>query len=172
MSILTVGTMAFDSIETPYGKVDKVIGGACTYISWAASYWHKDIPLVSIIGDDFPQDEVEQLKARGVNMEGLVRVPNKKSFNWSGKYHKDMNGRDTLVTDLNVLADFNPILPQSYRKCKCHAWQSYTRYPIICFKSNGRTAKTCRLRYDEFLDGYCIRAFDGSDCQSRCIDDQ
>ncbi len=118
MSILTVGTMAFDSIETPYGKVDKVIGGACTYISWAASYWHKDISLVSIIGEDFPQEEVEALQSRGVKMDGLVRVPNKKSFYWSGKYHKDMNGRDTLVTDLNVLADFNPVLPESYRKCK------------------------------------------------------
>ena len=118
MSILTVGTMAFDTIETPYGKAEMVIGGACTYISWAASYWHKDIHLVSIVGEDFPESEVEQLKARGVKMDGLVRVPGKKSFFWSGKYHKDMNGRDTLITDLNVLADFNPVLPESYKNCE------------------------------------------------------
>lgn len=118
MSILTVGTMAFDSIETPYGKVDKVIGGACTYISWAASYWYKDISLVSIIGDDFPQSEVKLLQDRGVKMEGLQRINGGKSFYWSGRYHKDMNGRDTLITDLNVLADFNPVLPESYRDCK------------------------------------------------------
>lgn len=115
MSILTIGTMAFDSIHTPLGSVEKVIGGACTYISWAASYWYKDINLVSIVGDDFPEAEVEALRSRGVNMEGLVRLAGKKSFYWAGKYHADMNNRDTLVTDLNVLAEFDPILPESYR---------------------------------------------------------
>lgn len=115
MSILTIGTMAFDSIHTPFGSAEKVIGGACTYISWAASYWYKDIKLVSIIGDDFPEEEVQALAARGVNMEGLVRVKGKKSFYWAGKYHADMNNRDTLVTDLNVLTEFNPVLPESYR---------------------------------------------------------
>lgn len=115
MSILTIGTMAFDSIHTPFGSVEKVIGGACTYISWAASYWYKDINLVSIIGDDFPEAEIQALKNRGVNMDGLVRVPGKKSFYWAGKYHADMNNRDTLVTDLNVLAEFNPVLPDTYK---------------------------------------------------------
>ena len=115
MSILTIGTMAFDSIHTPFGSVEKVIGGACTYISWAASYWYKDINLVSIVGDDFPEAEVEALRSRGVNMEGLVRLAGKKSFYWAGKYHSDMNNRDTLVTDLNVLAEFDPILPETYR---------------------------------------------------------
>ena len=115
MSILTVGTMAFDTIETPYGRVEKVIGGACTYISWAASYWCNNINLVSIVGDDFPESEVNQLQNRGVSMDGLVRIPGKKSFYWSGRYHHDMNGRDTLTTDLNVLADFNPILPDAYK---------------------------------------------------------
>ncbi|MFN8279606.1 MAG: PfkB family carbohydrate kinase [Saprospiraceae bacterium] len=115
MSILTVGTMAFDSIETPYGSVEKVIGGACTYISWAASYWCNEINLVSIIGDDFPEEEVRILQKRGVSVEGLVRVKDKKSFYWSGKYHNDMNNRDTLVTDLNVLAEFDPVLPESYK---------------------------------------------------------
>lgn len=118
MSILTIGTMAFDSIHTPFGSAEKVIGGACTYISWAASYWYKDINLVSIVGEDFPEEEVQALAARGVNMQGLVRVPGKKSFFWAGKYHTDMNNRDTLVTDLNVLAEFNPVLPESYRKSK------------------------------------------------------
>ncbi len=118
MSILTIGTVAFDSIHTPFGSAEKVIGGACTYISWAASYWYDQINLVSIIGEDFPQDEVEALKSRGVNMDGLLRVPNKKSFYWAGKYHADMNNRDTLVTDLNVLADFNPVLPESYKQSK------------------------------------------------------
>ncbi len=106
--------MAFDSIETPFGSVDKVIGGACTYISWAASYWYSDIKLVSIVGDDFPDDEIKSLNQRGVSTEGLVKVKGQKSFYWSGKYHADMNMRDTLVTDLNVLADFNPVLPKSY----------------------------------------------------------
>ncbi|MBK9720430.1 MAG: sugar kinase [Saprospiraceae bacterium] len=115
MSILTIGTMAFDSIETPFGKAPNVIGGACTYISWSASYLYNQINLVSIIGEDFPQDEVQALINRGVNVDGLVRVPGKKSFYWAGRYHSDMNGRDTLVTDLNVLADFNPILPESYK---------------------------------------------------------
>lgn len=110
--------MAFDSIQTPFGSEDRVIGGACTYISWAASYWYDKINLVSIIGDDFPDAEIKALEARGVNMDGLVKVKGKKSFYWAGKYHKDMNNRDTLVTDLNVLADFNPVLPESYKHSK------------------------------------------------------
>lgn len=118
MSILTVGTVAFDSIETPYGSVDKVIGGACTYISWAASYFYPSINLVSIIGYDFPETEIKSLQRRGVSTEGLVRIKDKKSFYWSGKYHNDMNNRDTLVTDLNVLVDFKPILPESYTTSK------------------------------------------------------
>jgi sugar/nucleoside kinase (ribokinase family) len=118
MSILTVGTMAFDSIETPYGKVDHVIGGACTYISWAASYWYSHINLVSIIGDDFPEDEIVALNKRGVKTDGLVRIQGKKSFYWSGRYHADMNGRDTLITDLNVLEDFNPNLPKNFQSSK------------------------------------------------------
>ncbi len=118
MSILAVGTMAFDSIETPYGKVENVIGGACTYIAWAASYWYKPIHLVSIVGDDYPEEEVQALQSRGVIMDGLQRVKGKKSFFWSGRYHKDMNGRDTIVTQLNVLENFQPVLPPSYRRSK------------------------------------------------------
>ncbi len=118
MSLLTIGTVAFDTIETPYGKAEMVIGGACTYISWAASYFTHDIHLVSIVGDDFPKSELEALTARGVNLDGLETVQGGKSFFWAGKYHNNMNSRDTLVTDLNVLADFNPILPEKAKSCK------------------------------------------------------
>ena len=116
MSLLTVGTVAFDSIETPFGKVDKVIGGACTYISWAASYFTNDINLCSIVGDDFPKDEIKSMEELGINTEGLEIVEGKKSFYWSGRYHDNMNKRDTLVTELNVLADFDPKIPDSYKK--------------------------------------------------------
>jgi len=118
MSLLTIGTVAFDSIETPYGKVEKVIGGACTYISWSASYFMNDIHLVSIVGEDFPKDELAALEQRGVNLDGLEIVKGGKSFFWAGKYHNNMNSRDTLATDLNVLADFNPILPEKAKSCE------------------------------------------------------
>jgi len=118
MSLLTVGTVAFDTIETPFGKAEMVIGGACTYISWSASYFTDNIHLVSIVGDDFPKDELVSLKERGVNLDGLKVVKGGKSFFWAGRYHNNMNNRDTLVTDLNVLADFNPILPKSAQSCK------------------------------------------------------
>ncbi len=116
MSILVIGTMAFDSIETPYGRADYVIGGSCTYISWAASYFYTPIKVQAIVGDDFPMDEVQELMNRGVIMDGLDVVAGKKSFYWAGRYHENMNSRDTLITDLNVLADFNPILPVGYKE--------------------------------------------------------
>ncbi len=115
MSLLVVGTVAFDSIETPYGKVDQVVGGAATYISLAASYFTNQIKLVSVIGDDFPQETLNDLTRRGVDLKGLQVREGEKSFFWAGKYHNDLNTRDTLVTDLNVLADFDPVLPDSYR---------------------------------------------------------
>ncbi|MBK8517772.1 MAG: bifunctional hydroxymethylpyrimidine kinase/phosphomethylpyrimidine kinase [Saprospiraceae bacterium] len=118
MSLLTVGTVAFDTIETPFGKAEMVIGGACTYISWSASYFTNDIHLVSIVGDDFPASELKRLSDRGVNMDGLKIVKGGKSFFWSGKYHNNMISRDTLVTDLNVLADFDPIIPDSAKSSK------------------------------------------------------
>ncbi len=118
MSLLTVGTVAFDTIETPFGRAEMVIGGACTYISYAASYFTNDIYLSAVVGGDFPQAEIEALKSRGVHMEGLDIKPDQKSFFWEGKYHQNMNSRDTITTDLNVLADFNPILPESYKSCK------------------------------------------------------
>ena len=115
MSLITVGTMAFDAIETPFGKVDKIIGGSATYVAYAASYFVKPVYQVSIIGNDFPADELEQLESRGVKLEGVEKVTDQKSFFWSGKYHMDMNTRDTLVTDLNVLAAFDPKIPDSYQ---------------------------------------------------------
>ena len=118
MSLLTVGTVAFDTIETPFGKAEMVIGGACTYISWSASYFTNNIHLVSIVGDDFPKTELETLKTRGVNLDGLKIVEGGKSFFWAGRYHNNMNNRDTLVTDLNVLADFDPVLPEQAKSAK------------------------------------------------------
>jgi sugar/nucleoside kinase (ribokinase family) len=115
MSLITVGTMAFDAIETPFGKVDKIVGGSATYVAYAASQFLKPINQISIIGNDFPAEELESLKSRGVQLDGVEQVPDKKSFFWSGKYHLDMNSRDTLVTDLNVLADFNPVVPESFQ---------------------------------------------------------
>lgn len=117
MSLLVVGTMAFDALETPFGKVDRIIGGSATYAAWAASNFTKPIKQVSIIGGDFPQEEMDALAERGVTFEGVEVVPDGKSFFWSGRYHLDMNTRDTLVTDLNVLAQFDPKIPDSYQDC-------------------------------------------------------
>jgi sugar/nucleoside kinase (ribokinase family) len=118
MSLLVVGTVAFDAIETPFGKTDKIIGGAATYISLAASYFYKKINLVAVVGEDFPNESITMLHHHHVNTEGLQIKKGEKSFFWSGKYHNDMNSRDTLVTELNVLADFNPTLPDSYKDCE------------------------------------------------------
>lgn len=115
MSILVVGTMAYDAIKTPFGQTDKIIGGAATYIAYSASYFHKPINLVSIVGGDFDFQEMENLKQRGADVTGVEVKQDGKSFFWSGVYHMDMNTRDTLVTDLNVLLEFNPILPEAYK---------------------------------------------------------
>jgi len=115
MSLIVVGTMAFDAIETPFGKSDKIIGGSATYVALAASNFVKPVQQVSIVGYDYPQEEMQDLKRRGVQTDGVEIVKDKKSFFWAGKYHMDMNTRDTLVTDLNVLADFDPIIPESYQ---------------------------------------------------------
>ncbi len=115
MSLLTVGTVAFDDIETPYGKAEKVVGGACTYISLAASYYTNDIRLVAVVGDDFPQETLDMMRSKGISLDGLQIKQGEKSFFWAGRYHTDMNGRDTLDTQLNVLADFDPVLPPHYR---------------------------------------------------------
>lgn len=111
MSLLVVGTVAFDSIETPFGKAEQVVGGAATYISLAASYFTGGIELVSVIGSDFPQEVLDDLTTRGVGLDGLEVRHGERSFFWAGRYHNDLNSRDTLVTDLNVLATFDPKVP-------------------------------------------------------------
>jgi sugar/nucleoside kinase (ribokinase family) len=118
MSLLAVGTVAFDAIETPFGKTDRIIGGAATYITLAASYFYKNVNLVAVVGDDFPNEEISDLNNHGINTEGLQIKKGEKSFFWSGKYHNDLNSRDTLVTELNVLAEFDPIIPAAYQGCE------------------------------------------------------
>lgn len=115
MSLLTIGSVAFDAIETPFGKTDKIIGGAGTYIALAASFYNNKQNIVSVVGEDFPEEMLNQLKNRNVNLEGLQIKKGEKTFFWSGKYHNDMNSRDTLVTELNVLEHFNPTIPDSYQ---------------------------------------------------------
>jgi sugar/nucleoside kinase (ribokinase family) len=118
MSIVNVGTVAFDAIETPFGKTDKIVGGAATYISLAASFFHSPVKLVSVIGDDFDMEMLEKMKKIGIELEGLQIKKGEKSFFWSGKYHYDLNTRDTLITELNVLEHFKPVLPESYKDCQ------------------------------------------------------
>jgi sugar/nucleoside kinase (ribokinase family) len=113
--LVIVGTVAFDAIETPFGKTDKILGGAATYIGLAASQFKVDGAIVSIVGGDFPKEDLKMLEENGMDITGLEVVEDGKTFFWSGKYHNDMNTRDTLITDLNVLADFNPQVPQKYR---------------------------------------------------------
>ena len=115
MSILIVGTVAFDAIETPFGKTDKIVGGAATYISLAASFFSNKLRLVSVVGDDFPKESIQMLKDHKVDTEGLQIKEGQKTFFWSGKYHNDMNSRDTVDTQLNVLETFNPVLPESFK---------------------------------------------------------
>lgn len=118
MSLLVVGTVALDSIETPFGKAERIIGGSATHFSLAASFFKNDIRLVSVIGDDFPQTGLEAFKNRGIDTAGLQVKPGEKSFFWAGRYHIDMNSRDTLDTQLNVLATFDPVVPEEYRNCE------------------------------------------------------
>lgn len=115
MSLLTVGSVAFDAIETPFGKTDKIIGGAGTYIAIASSFYNNDQKIISVVGEDFPSEMLEKLKQRNVDIEGLQIKEGEKTFFWSGRYHNDMNSRDTLVTELNVLEHFDPIVPESYQ---------------------------------------------------------
>jgi sugar/nucleoside kinase (ribokinase family) len=117
MSLIIIGSVAFDAIETPFGKTDKIVGGAATYAGLAASYFYKDVKIVGVVGDDFTQDNIDILTNHGINTEGLQVKQGEKTFFWSGKYHNDMNTRDTLVTELNVLGDFDPVIPESYQDC-------------------------------------------------------
>ncbi|MCA1751715.1 MAG: PfkB family carbohydrate kinase [Flavobacteriales bacterium] len=117
MSLVVVGTVAFDKISTPFGKSDKIVGGAATYIGLSASQFSNNVNLVSVIGDDFPEEFLAGMKQRNINLDGLQIRQGEKSFFWEGKYHYDMNSRDTLDTQLNVLADFKPVLPDAYKDC-------------------------------------------------------
>ena len=116
MSILVVGTVAFDAIETPFGKTDKIVGGAATYICLSSSFFAKNLNLVSVVGEDFPSDAIQMLKNKSVDTDGLQIKKGEKTFFWSGKYHNDMNTRDTLDTQLNVLENFDPIVPEKYQE--------------------------------------------------------
>ena len=118
MSLLIVGTVAFDGIETPFGKVDKILGGSATYIGIASSYFNKNANLISVVGGDFLDTDINLLKAHGINCDGLEILSNEKTFFWSGKYHKNMNFRDTIETQLNVLENFNPKVPDNYQNCR------------------------------------------------------
>ncbi len=118
MSLVVVGTVAFDAIQTPFGKTDKIIGGAATYSGTAASYFTKNVKLVSVVGDDFPTAMIDQFRKSGMSTEGLQVKHGSKTFFWSGRYHEDMNTRDTLDTQLNVLLDFDPVIPDSYQDCE------------------------------------------------------
>ncbi len=118
MSLLSIGTVAFDALETPYGKTDKIIGGSCTYIALSAAFFLPKVNVVAVVGDDFPEAYMDTLTSKGVNLDGLQIKAGEKSFFWAGKYHNNMNSRDTLVTDLNVLADFKPQIPASYQDCE------------------------------------------------------
>ncbi|MCS6968823.1 MAG: PfkB family carbohydrate kinase [Cytophagales bacterium] len=118
MSLLAVGTVAFDALETPFGKAEKVIGGSATYITLAASYFAPKVNLVAVVGYDFTPEHVNTFRQHGIDVEGLQVRQDKKSFFWAGRYHNDMNTRDTLVTELNVLEDFDPVIPESYQDCQ------------------------------------------------------
>lgn len=117
MSFLTIGTVAFDDIETPLGKSGRIVGGSASFIGLCASYFLPKVNLVAVVGDDFPDDMLKEYARRGINTEGVQIKKGEKSFYWSGKYHNNMNSRDTLITDLNVLANFDPIIPDSYQDC-------------------------------------------------------
>jgi len=113
--LLVVGTVAFDAIETPFGKTDKILGGAATYISLSASQFGVNSGIVSVVGGDFPKEYLEKLNAKNINTEGVEIIEDGKTFFWKGVYHNDLNSRDTLITDLNVLADFNPVVPEEFK---------------------------------------------------------
>lgn len=118
MSLLVVGSVAFDAIETPFGKTDKIIGGSGAYISLASSYFKKPVNVVSVVGEDFPQEYIDLMESHGVDTKGVQVKKGEKSFFWSGKYHNDLNTRDTLITELNVLEHFDPIVPEEYQDCE------------------------------------------------------
>ena len=148
--------MAFDAIETPFGKTDKIIGGAATYIGLAASNLYKNINTVSVVGEDFPADYMQLLRNKSINLEGVQVKEGENSFFWSGKYSKNLNERETLITELNVLEHFDPIIPASYAGAEYVMLGNLT--PAVqktVLKPFDNEAKINGVRYHEFLDGYC-----------------
>lgn len=142
MSLVIVGTAAFDAIETPFGKTDKILGGAVVYAGLSASYLYKDVKLISVVGGDF-DDNLNLLKNKNLDVSGIEVERDGKSFFWSGRYHTDMNSRDTLATDLNVLADFDPKIPESYQDCEYLLLGNLT--PIIQLTVLNRLKNTPKL---------------------------
>lgn len=118
MSLLVVGSVAYDGIETPFGKVDRILGGSATYISLTSSYFQSNINLVGVVGKDFQQDDIDLLKSKDIDLQGLQVDESGNTFFWKGKYHYDLNNRDTLDTQLNVFEHFDPVIPESYRDSK------------------------------------------------------
>ncbi|MGC4058651.1 MAG: hypothetical protein QM743_11115 [Chitinophagaceae bacterium] len=154
MSLIVIGTMAYDAIETPFGKTERIVGGSATYVAWSASNFYSPIRQVSIVGGDFDQREMDELSARGVDFEGVEMVKDGKSFFWSGRYHTDMNTRDTLITDLNVLAQFDPRLPQSYQDCQYLMLGNLApAVQLSVIRQLKQRAETDSPRYNELLDG-------------------
>lgn len=143
MSLLAIGSVAFDALETPYGKTDKIIGGAGTYISLSASYFKTPVNLVAVVGEDFPQEYIQLLEKKGVDTNGLQIKKGEKSFFWSGRYHNNMNSRDTLITELNVLANFDPIIPNEYQDCEYLMLGNLT--PAVQITVIGRLANRPKL---------------------------
>jgi sugar/nucleoside kinase (ribokinase family) len=115
MKLITVGSVAFDAIETPFGKTDKIVGGAGTFISLSSSFFVENQGIVSVVGEDFPQETLDYMKSKGINTDGIQIKQGEKTFFWSGRYHNDMNSRDTLVTELNVLGTFDPVIPANFQ---------------------------------------------------------
>lgn len=118
MSLVIIGTLAFDAIETPFGKTDKIVGGAATFAGIAAAYLYDRVKLIGVVGEDFGEENLAMFRSRGISLDGVQVKEGEKSFFWAGRYHNDMNSRDTLVTELNVLADFDPVVPESYQDCR------------------------------------------------------
>ena len=151
MSIVVVGSVAYDGVETPYGKVDRMLGGACTYIALAASYFDP-VQIVGVVGDDFDQADSDFLASRGIDLEGLERVPGGKTFFWQGVYSPDMNDRTTLRTGPECLRGFQPKLPESYKKADVSAARQHpARSAAQCPRTDERHALH-RRRHDELLD--------------------
>lgn len=158
MSLLVIGTVAFDSIETPFGSAQKILGGAATYISLAASYFTDKINLVSVVGNDFPDKYIDLLKNHKINTEGIKKITEGKTFYWAGKYFNDMNVRETLTTELNVLADFDPVIPEKYKDCEYLMLGNLT--PAIQMKVLNQLTKKPKLTVLDTMNYWMNTAWD------------